>query len=78
MGHSPFARNVRLGHSPFVRNVRDAQSPRDYKEVNFSQQYNGQTDPMSHLIFYQHKMTLYAESEEFMCKNFPTSLGEAP
>lgn len=58
--------------------MQEVRRPRGYKEENFTHLYTSLIDPMGHLMFYQHKMMLYAEDEVLMCINFLTSFGEVP
>ena len=59
---------------PFTLRIEGAGLPRRFNQPTFSL-YNGQTDPVEHVIHFNKKMAVHSKDEALMCKIFPSILG---
>ena len=68
---------ARLGlsrSSPFPAHIANMDVPKRFHQPNFKE-YDGVSDPLTHIKDYLHKMTLWSNNEELMCVIFSSSLG---
>ena len=63
-----------VAKSPFTRRIKSANLPRRFHQPTFSL-YNGWTDPVEHVSYFNQKMVVHSKDEALMCKIFPSSLG---
>ena len=63
-----------VAKSPFTRWIEGASLSRRFNQPTFSL-YNGRTDPVEHVSYFNQKMTVHSKDEALMCKIFPSSLG---
>jgi hypothetical protein len=64
-----------VSSSFFSREKEKAELPERYTASRF-EAYNGRTDPVAHIGHYQQSMALSRYNNPFMCRLFPSSLGE--
>ena len=68
---------ARLGlsrSSPFPAHIANMDVPKRFHQPNFKE-YDGVSDPLTHVKDYLHKMTLWSNNEALMCVIFSSSLG---
>ncbi|XP_075666166.1 uncharacterized protein LOC142635994 [Castanea sativa] len=63
-----------ISKSPFVARINRAKLPRRFSQPIFTI-YNGRTDPVEHVSYFNQKMAVYSNNEALMCRVFPFSLG---
>ena len=63
-----------VAKSPFTQRIEGASLPRRFHQLTFSL-YNGWTDPVEHVSYFNQKMAIHFKDEALMCKIFPSSLG---
>ncbi|XP_075636821.1 uncharacterized protein LOC142609071 [Castanea sativa] len=63
-----------VSKSPFTRRIERAELPKRFAQPTFTV-YNGRTDPIEHVSYFNQKMAIYTRNETLMCKVFPSSLG---
>ena len=66
----------RISKSPFARKIDAGRLPKRFTQPTFTL-YNGRTDPVEHVSYFNQKMAVYSSNEALMCKVFPSSLGPA-
>ena len=67
---------VRLGLSrslPFLPHIANMEVPKRFHQSNFKK-YDDVSDPLMHIKYYLHKMTLWSNNEALMCVIFFSSL----
>ena len=64
-----------VSSSPFSREIERAMLPERFTAPRF-EAYNGRTDLVAHISHYQQRITLFYYNDPFMCRLFPSSLGE--
>ena len=62
-----------ISKSPFVRRIEKRKLPRRFTQLTFTM-YNGRTDSMEHVSYFNQRMAIYSKNEALMCKVFPSSL----
>ena len=63
-----------ISKSPFVKRIGRAMLPHQFSQPTFAI-YNGRTEPVEHISYFNQKMAVHANNEALMCKVFPSSLG---
>ena len=63
-----------ISKSPFVKRINKAKLPHQFSQPTFTI-YNGMTDPMEYVSYFNQKMAVHADNEAFIGKVFPFSLG---
>ena len=63
-----------VSKSPFMRNIEGASLPRRFHQPTFTI-YNGRTDPVEHVSYFNQRMAVHSKDETLMCKVFPSNLG---
>ena len=63
-----------VAKSPFTRWIEGASLPRRFNQPTFSL-YNGRTDLVEHVNYFNQKMAVHSKDETLMCKIFSSSLG---
>ena len=66
-----------ISKSPFTRGIEKAKLPRRFHQPTFVM-YNGQTDPVKHVIQFKQKMAVHSQDQALMCRVFPSNLGPMP
>ena len=64
----------RVARSPFTDEIERAPMPSRFTWSPFNS-YDGKTDPVEHVSYYIHMMSLHTHNNALMCKVFPLSLG---
>ena len=64
-----------MSSSHFSREIEKVELLKRYTAPHF-EAYNGRTDPVAHISHYQQMMALSRYNDPFMCRLFPSSLGE--
>ena len=59
---------------PFTQRIEGASLPRRFNQPTFSL-YNGRTNPVEHVSYFNKKMAIHSKDEALMCKIFPSNLG---
>ncbi|XP_030959243.1 uncharacterized protein LOC115981216 [Quercus lobata] len=57
-----------------MRNIEGASLPRRFHQPTFTI-YNGRTDPVEHVSYFNQRMAVHSKDEALMCKVFPSNLG---
>ncbi|KAM2637857.1 hypothetical protein EV1_022299 [Malus domestica] len=66
-----------MNRSPFTDEIEQTEALQKFNPSHFTL-FKGDKDPDKHLMHYRSAMTLYANDDILMCKNFTTTLqGEA-
>ena len=63
-----------LSLSIFSEEIEKNDLPRRFTMLTFTI-YDGKTDPVEHVSYYNQSMAIYSKNEALMCKIFPSSLG---
>ena len=63
-----------ISKSPFTRKIEGAILPRWFHQPTFTI-YNGQTNLMEHVSYFNQRMIVHSKDKTLMCKVFPSSLG---
>ncbi|XP_050241410.1 uncharacterized protein LOC126690348 [Quercus robur] len=63
-----------ISKSPFTRRIEGGKLPQQFTQSTFTM-YNGQTDPIEHVSYFNQSMTVHSRNEALMCKVFPSNLG---
>ena len=63
-----------ISKSPFTRRIEGGKFPRRFTQPTFTM-YNGQTDLVKHVSYFNQRMDVHSKNEALMCKVFPSSLG---
>jgi len=63
-----------ISRSPFTHRIEGGKLPRQFTQPMFTM-YNGRTDPVEHVSYFNQRMTVHSRNEALMCKVFPSSLG---
>ena len=63
-----------ISKSRFTRKIEGTILPRQFHQPMFII-YNGRTDPMKHVSYFNKRMDVHSKDEVLMCKVFPSSLG---
>ena len=58
---------------PFSSEIERAQMPSRFMRPLFNS-YDGRADPVEHVSYYIHMMSLHTHNDALMCKVFPSSL----
>ena len=64
----------RAAQSSFFSKIEQAQMPSRFTRPPFNS-YDGKVDPIEHVSYYIHMMSLHTHNDALMCKVFPSSLG---
>ena len=62
-----------ISKSPFVRRIEKRKLPRRFTQLTFTM-YNGRTDMVEHVSYFNQRMAIHSKNEALMCKVFPSSL----
>ena len=63
-----------ISKSPFTRRIEGGKFPRRFTQPTFTM-YNGRTDLVKHVSYFNQRMDVHSKNEALMCKVFPSSLG---
>ena len=63
-----------ISRSPFTSKIEGAKLPRQFHQPTFTI-YNGRTDPVEYVSYFNQRMAIHSKDEILMCKVFPSSLG---
>lgn len=63
-----------ISRSPFTHRIEGAELPRRFIQPAFTM-YNGRTDPIKHVSYFNQRMAVHSRDKALMCKIFPSSLG---
>nr|XP_023887625.1 uncharacterized protein LOC111999720 [Quercus suber] len=75
MGNNAMSKALQqISKSLFVRRINKARLPHWFSQPTFTI-YNGRTDPVEHVIYFNQKMVVHASNEALICKVFPSSFG---
>jgi hypothetical protein len=75
-GHNPVWKQLQqISYSPFSARIKRARLATKFSPPNLVS-YDGKSDSMGHLSHYRQSMALYNGNYAFMCRIFPSSLGE--
>ena len=64
----------KISKSPFTRKIEGAILPWRFHQSTFTI-YNGRTNPMEPVSYFNQRMSVHSKDETLMCKVFPSSLG---
>ena len=64
----------RATRSPFLEEIEQAPMPNRFTQLPFNS-YDRKVDPVEHVSYYIHMMSLHTHNDTLMCKVFPSSLG---
>ena len=74
MGNDEMSKALRqILKSPFVRRINKARLPHWFSQPTFTI-YNGRSDLVEHVSYFNQKMTVHSCNEALICKVFPSSL----
>ena len=65
---------LQISRSPFTRHIRQAKLPYCFNQPTFTI-YNGKTDSVEHVSYFNQRMTIHSKNKALICKVFPLSLG---
>lgn len=57
-----------------MHRIEGVRLPQHFHQPTFTI-YNGQTDHVEHVSYFNQRMVVYSKNEALMCKVFPSSLG---
>ena len=63
-----------ISNSPFTHWIERGRLPWQFTQPTFTM-YNGRTDPVEHVSYFNQRMVVHSKNEALMCKVFPSSLG---
>ena len=63
-----------ISRSPFTRRIEGGRLPRRFTQPTFTM-YNGRTDLVEHVSYFNQRMVVHSKNEALMCKVFPSSVG---
>ena len=63
-----------ISRSPFTRRIKGGRLPRRFTQPTFTM-YNGRTDLVEHVSYFNQRMVVHSKNEALMCKVFPSSVG---
>nr|XP_023887888.1 uncharacterized protein LOC112000015 [Quercus suber] len=63
-----------ISRSPFTRRIEEVRLPCHFHQPTFTI-YNGRTDPMEYVSYFNQRMVVHSKDEVLMCKVFLSSLG---
>ncbi|XP_065631196.1 uncharacterized protein LOC136068236 [Quercus suber] len=63
-----------ISRLPFMRKIEGARLPRRFNQPTFTI-YNGRTNPVEHVSYFNQRMAVHSKDEALICKVFPSNLG---
>ena len=63
-----------ISRSPFTHRIEGGRLPRRFTQPTFTM-YNGRTDLVEHVSYFNQRMVVHSKNEALMCKVFPSSVG---
>ena len=64
---------LQISRSPFTRHIKQAELPCCFNQPTFTI-YNGKTDSVEHVSYFNQRMAIHSKNKALMCKVFPLSL----
>ncbi|XP_065636198.1 uncharacterized protein LOC136070320 [Quercus suber] len=75
LGNDAMSRSLnQIARSPFTRWIERGRLSQRFSQPTFTM-YNGRTDPVEHVSYFNQRMVVHSKNEHLMYKVFPSSLG---